>query len=232
MDDAFVRLARRFFSSDLWKEPRELSRAEAWLDMIATAAFAAESRLIEGRCLNLQRGELATSQRYLAARWAWSRSKVERFLDNLTAAGRIRTRNEPGTSIITLCNYERYNPHRARGEPPNGPAPSHPRAKVKEGLEAPSGHKNFEEAINRLGNRAGSENATEAMENEFMLKCIRVLGKSEMNENGGGWRTYYRQNPDKAERVIAEVETAIRERPKTIRKSLGAFAMDLWKRFK
>jgi hypothetical protein len=138
-ETGFVRLSRKFFDMDLWKEQREMSRAEAWLDMIASAAFASESRMVEGRCLNLQRGELWASQRYLARRWSWGRSKVERFLENLTAAGRIRARNEPGFTVITLCNYDIYNPARATSEPATGP-PTRPttsqgRAKVEEGKE-------------------------------------------------------------------------------------------------
>lgn len=134
-DDGFVRLSRRFFQSDFWKERREMSRAEAWLDMIATATWAPETRQVEGRCVNLQRGELAASLRYLSLRWSWSKSRVERFLSALAASGRIRDRIETGTRLITLCNYERYNPARDTNEPNTGPPgqkPGHPRDKVKD----------------------------------------------------------------------------------------------------
>ena len=135
----FVRLSRKFFRSDLWNDHREFSRAEAWLDMIATATWAPETRLVEGRCVNLQRGELAASLRYLATRWSWSKSKVERFLSTLASSGRIRDRIETGTRLITLCNYEHYNPVRdANGtatSPPTGHPPGHHRDKVEEGEE-------------------------------------------------------------------------------------------------
>jgi len=89
-------------------------------------------------------------------------------------------------------------------------------------------------AFKRLGKCAGSagENGEKAAENGFILRCRGVLGKAQMAEHGGIWRTLYRQNSKKAERVIAEVETVKRDRPATIKTNLGAFAMDLWKRFK
>jgi hypothetical protein len=91
-------------------------------------------------------------------------------------------------------------------------------------------------AINRLGNRSGEGEGTG--ENEFMLLCRDVFGAKEMTKggpkgegNGGLWRTLFRQNPDKAWRVIRDVKATKIDRPTEIRKSAAAFAMDLWKRF-
>lgn len=131
---SFVRLARKFFRSDLWNESREFSRAEAWLDMIATATLAPETRLVEGRCVSLHRGELVASLRYLACRWSWSKSRVDRYLSGLCDAGRITKRDANGTgmSVITLCKYAIYNPTRDTHGTDTSPPARQQRDKVKE----------------------------------------------------------------------------------------------------
>ncbi len=45
---------------------------------------------------------------------------------------------------------------------------------------------------------------------------------------GGWWRNRYRQDPDKATRVLADVAAMVKEH--RIKRSPGAAAQDLWKR--
>lgn len=105
--------------------------------MIAIAAHTPETRLIEGRPANLQRGELVGSLRYLGRRWSWSKSKVERFLSSLRIAGRIRDRDGTGFVVISLCNYDTYNPARdgngTGSDPPTGTVSGRLRDKAEEG---------------------------------------------------------------------------------------------------
>lgn len=207
MDEAFVPVARKFFHGDLWKEGREFSRAEAWLYMIASASYAPEAKLIEGRCVNLRRGELAASQRYLAQKWTWSKSKVARFLENLTAAGRVRTRNEPGLNVITLCNYERFNGTRSATGPPMSPTPDHLRTKVEEGEEPPSG----EEALLRERAGARSAFAEEPSWEEVWMHAQRI-GLAEWKARdwfdemqGVGWLDYAKRPIQKWSAILNRV---------------------------
>lgn len=108
-DQGYLPLARKFLYSDLWREQRMFSRAEAWLDLLFNAKYRDESQIVEGRCLSLRRGELVASVRYSAARWHWNKGKVERFYDQLRDAHRIRTRVETGITIVTILNYRHFN---------------------------------------------------------------------------------------------------------------------------
>lgn len=119
-EEAFVRLSRRAFQHFLWKEPREKSRWEAWIDLIQSAAYAPETVLIKGRRLSLVRGELVASVRYLAERWGWDKNKVSRFLDLLRSETMIETRIDAGVNVVRLCKYEHYNPPRDTGGTRNG----------------------------------------------------------------------------------------------------------------
>lgn len=106
----YIMLSRRFFANPLWVEPREYSRAEAWLDLIQAAGIEERVIILDGRAIESRRGELAASRRFLENRWRWSAGKVTRFLDMLKSQGMIETRKEHGQTVIRLCNYDTYNP--------------------------------------------------------------------------------------------------------------------------
>ena len=114
MDEGFLRLSRRFFSNEMWKVAREFSECEAWLDLIQSARFdatdKAHSELIGGREISYTRGQYPASISFLMKRWKWSDKKVRYFLDKLKKKGMITTCNKQGMNVITLCNYEEYNP--------------------------------------------------------------------------------------------------------------------------
>lgn len=114
MEDGFLRLSRRFFSNEMWKEAREFSECEAWLDLIQSARFEATdkaySELIGGREISYSRGQYPASISFLMKRWRWSEKKVRCFLAKLKKRGMITTCHKQGMNVITLCNYEEYNP--------------------------------------------------------------------------------------------------------------------------
>lgn len=114
MEEGFLRLSRRFFSNEMWKVAREFSECEAWLDLIQSARFDATgeaySELIGGREISYTRGQYPASISFLMKRWKWSEKKVRYFLSKLKKRGMITTCNQQGMTVITLCNYDDYNP--------------------------------------------------------------------------------------------------------------------------
>lgn len=118
MDEGFLRLSRRFFSNRMWKVAREFSECEAWLDLIQSARFDATdkaySELIGGREISYSRGQYPASISFLMKRWKWSEKKVRYFLSKLKKEGMITTNNLQGMNVITLCNYDEYNPPKGR----------------------------------------------------------------------------------------------------------------------
>lgn len=105
----YIRLSRTFFDNPLWTEPREYSRAEAWLDLIQVARFEAERKMLNGRVIDVQRGEIRASRRYLEKRWRWGSTKVTNYLKMLELEEMITTKQTNGQTILMLCNYELYN---------------------------------------------------------------------------------------------------------------------------
>lgn len=114
MEEGFLRLSRRFFSNEMWKAAREFSECEAWLDLIQSARFDATgeaySELIGGREISYSRGQYPASISFLMKRWKWSEKKVRYYLSKLKKKGMITTCNQQGMTVITLCNYDDYNP--------------------------------------------------------------------------------------------------------------------------
>lgn len=96
----------------------EFSRRDAWIWLIENAAWKTSRARVKGETIELNRGELCFAQRFLAEKWGWSKSRVDRFLKILDAEGMIEVRSKNGAtanhaagqgqSIITICNYDIY----------------------------------------------------------------------------------------------------------------------------
>lgn len=112
----FIPINRKFFDHAFWKEEREYSRLEAWLDLIRSARFeeSEASELIDGKMVSWTRGQLPASLRYLAKRWQWSKNKVSTFLrmlENMQMITRLRVN---GLTVLSLTNYDKFNGRQQR----------------------------------------------------------------------------------------------------------------------
>lgn len=93
----------------------EACRAFAWIDLLGMVRWE------DGG--GLERGQTRIKQRELAARWNWSRAKVRRFLSQLEEDDRIFTdpQSGPKPTIVTVCNYDRYQFSKNGSGPKSGP---------------------------------------------------------------------------------------------------------------
>src|SRR5688500_11359869 len=83
-------------------------RRAAWVWLIEHAVFRPASVSVGGVRVDLRRGQLAVSIRYLAAVWRWSVNRVVRFLGDLETDTMVSTAADTGITVITVCNYEKY----------------------------------------------------------------------------------------------------------------------------
>jgi hypothetical protein len=63
---------RGVFDHPKFAERRPLTKLEAWLWLISSASWKPMVRRLSGRAVELQRGQLAASTRFLADRWHWT----------------------------------------------------------------------------------------------------------------------------------------------------------------
>lgn len=111
----FIALHREAFDHHLLQDAE---RFRAWFWLVSEACWKPSRTRIKGETVELERGELTYSVRFLADKWGWSKSRVDRFIADLRAEGMIETRSKNGTSaghkagqgqsIISICNYARY----------------------------------------------------------------------------------------------------------------------------
>ena len=148
-----IKLSRKMFDGldDFWSEDRVFSRAEAWIDLMQLASFKRHKRLVGNQFVELERGEVLASVRFLADRWRWGRDRVWVFLNLIEDTDRIRTvrRTSSGT-VYRLVKYEDYqsvadskqdtepDANRTENRTPTGQVPDESRTKrSKEVQEVP-----------------------------------------------------------------------------------------------
>lgn len=98
------------------------NKAMAWIDIILEASGVERTVRHRDCDVFLKRGQLLFSQRYYSQRWKWTRKKVRCFIEE--AHRRAQTRAHLGAhriTILTILNYDIYNPLKSREGPPRGP---------------------------------------------------------------------------------------------------------------
>jgi hypothetical protein len=80
----------------------------AWAWLIEEAQWQDRRASIAGKTVILRRGQLSHSTRFMAKAWSWSEAAVRRFIERLKTDAMIDASTDAGQTIITLCNYDRY----------------------------------------------------------------------------------------------------------------------------
>lgn len=103
----WIKLHRDMTSHWLW-DGEPFSRAHAWVDLLLWARHSPGKTMIDGKPVTLKEGQQARSEVTLSKSWGWSRGKVRRFLNALIDDGMIVQQTSNRTSVITICNYSKY----------------------------------------------------------------------------------------------------------------------------
>lgn len=99
---------RGIFDHPVLNSREPFSRREAWLWLLSEAAWKPRSFRSQGKQIELKRGQLSHSVRFLADKWGWSKSAVGRFLDVLQTETMIEKESGTGQVVITICNYDQF----------------------------------------------------------------------------------------------------------------------------
>lgn len=106
----FVSVDRGVFDHPMFA-PEPFTEREAWLWMIAEAAWKPMTVRAGRAVLQIDRGQIACSLRFLATRWKWPETSVRRFLSRLAAGGDdalVLIDAAQSVTRITICNYDKY----------------------------------------------------------------------------------------------------------------------------
>lgn len=99
---------RGIWDHPLFESREPFTRREAWLWLLSAATWKMKTVFVDGKRVSLTRGQLAHSIRFLAEAWQWPKSNVARFLEALKTETMIGTDAGHGITIITICNYDKY----------------------------------------------------------------------------------------------------------------------------
>lgn len=104
MSNGYLKIYRRLFKHWLWNsdKDRPRTRIEAFLDLSQLAAFVPTKRLVNGKLIELEPGEIVASERFLSERWKWSRTKLRAFFDMLIKDQLIERRKDQGETVLIL----------------------------------------------------------------------------------------------------------------------------------
>lgn len=83
-------------------------RFTAWCWMLSNARWKPQDIFVDGKIISLQRGQLFFSIRNFAAQINVSKGVAERFLRDLKTGSMIETVTETGGTIVTICNYDKF----------------------------------------------------------------------------------------------------------------------------
>lgn len=160
---------RGIWEHDLLMDSDPFSRREAWLWLVSEAAWKPHRRRIIGRSIELDRGQLVGSLRFIASKWRWSEPRVRRFLTALKLENMIDAQTDAGVSIITICKYDEYQrvslPTDAKDKTSDDAGATQERRKVED--------KEYREETNAAPNGALPLKSEEA---ELFEKGKKVLG--------------------------------------------------------
>lgn len=114
-DTGWIRLYRKFRQDPLWPKQKKFSKSEAWLDLLMSANWQDETVRNGNQTISLERGQLLTTLKRLAKRWGWKTHRTRLYLDFLQTDEKVVLKTTNRFSIISICNYERYqNPEEAK----------------------------------------------------------------------------------------------------------------------
>lgn len=104
----WIRVQTNVFDHELFTaEP--LSQREAWLWLIANAAWKETRHRVGNDVLTVPVGSMFYTLRGLQLAWRWGSDKrVRTFLSMLEREGMIGTKTDAGKTHISICNYSRY----------------------------------------------------------------------------------------------------------------------------
>jgi hypothetical protein len=129
-ENGFIIIPRYIFDDPLLHNGTHF---HAWLWLVSEAAWKPRRVIVtNGRTLEiveLGRGQLSHSRRYIAKAWGWSEKRVRTFLNRLEKVGMIDFQAGRHQTVISICNYDIYQPARDDEGRQTGPQTGRQRAR-------------------------------------------------------------------------------------------------------
>lgn len=172
-------------------------RIAVWIWLLDNAAYQDTPHDIGGKEVMIRRGQVAVSQRRLAEETGVSRQVIRTFLGLLQSSRMVNPDPTHGKTIITICNYEKYQVSGNVDNPGVNPELTHDQP--------------IKEQINNIpvGKGASAPSLTQVIFGKG-LDVLQQLGMPQQRARTmlGKWRKEFSE-----EQVIAALSRCEREQP-------------------
>lgn len=103
----WVRVQAEIFEHPIF-DGDELSTREAWLWLVAKAAWKPTKHRVGMTMVDVPRGSLMVTVRQLQDAWGWGSGRVQRVLNLFENQHMIARESGTGKTLISICNYDKY----------------------------------------------------------------------------------------------------------------------------
>jgi hypothetical protein len=203
-------VARSIWDHELFEDERFTERL-AWIWLLSEAAWRPTKTRVGSVVVSLGRGQVSHSVRFMADKWGWHRSKVERFLNRLKTESMIETDAGQGILVITICKYADYQkvglPEKTVTETPSATEPRQDRDREETGETVK------QEDKNPTGRETASVIAMPAKSPEAM---VFDRGRAVFGRNAGGFIATMRKECDYDDQLVMQIieESAAKSEPR------------------
>ena len=104
-NEGFICISRGIREHWVWRNPVYFKR---WAELIMMANYDDREVSFCFHRMMLHRGQLAANLSYLSKLWHVSNQATQKFLVKLEVSGMVTRSVDDGVTIITICNYDRY----------------------------------------------------------------------------------------------------------------------------
>lgn len=197
----WIKLNRSITDHWLWTSGETFSRGQAFIDLLLMAAYADHPIVSQGKRMNLKRGSVVTSIRYLSDRWRWSKDKTMNFLNDLEADGTIEKVSDTKRTVLTIVNYEKYQGSATNDRTQNGRKTDADRTQNGQTKESKEGKRNIsnifvpptvEEVKSYCDEKGYSVDPSQFV--DFYESKGWLVGKSKMKDWKASVRTWQRNH--------------------------------------
>lgn len=107
-NNGWMLLHRKIQSNWLWTD-KPFARGQAWIDLLMLANFEEGKVMSKGILVDVQRGQVFRTIKFLSDRWGWNPKKVRVFLETLERESMVTLKGLSNGTLITIENYTFYN---------------------------------------------------------------------------------------------------------------------------
>lgn len=116
MSKGWISLHREIQNHWLW-EDKPYSKGQAWVDLILMANHKPNKFLLGNELIEVDRGQVVTSELKLMDKWGWSKVKVRKFLELLQKDNMIVKSTDKKKTTLTIVNYSDWQDLETTEEP-------------------------------------------------------------------------------------------------------------------